>query len=362
VAERGIPDTELESESSDVRIARLEGALHDVANALTVVLGWLEVAEDQVLGGTLVARALRLAHERGQHGRTIALRTVRSNHEISEQPVACEYFIRDAVLGMEPQAKRKGVELAFDVPQDCCGLGVTFPCVALQIITNLLMNAVSFTPSGRRVVLETARGSDASFHFVVQDEGPGLDPDQIPRLFDGLDSTRQGGTGIGLRYSHRLAKDHGGRLSLIDPGPGAGFELRWPSVTMTESRMQTPCTLGLEGMRLLVVEDDSAVSMLLELALQARGSRVETVYDQESMEAHLRAARYDAALIDLSPLEPDVAGALRRIRSAHPHVKLILITGSAVAPDPAVSSLASAWVRKPFETRDIVAVLMDLLR
>jgi CheY-like chemotaxis protein len=333
-----------------------------VANALTVVLGWLEAAEEQVPQGTPVARAVRLAHERGQHGRSIALRAMGANDGSPEVPIACEAFVQDAIAGMQPQAIRAGVILLCDLPRDCRQQGVASPSIALQVVTNLLMNAVSFTPQNGHVTLHVSRIDRATLRFIVRDEGPGFEPDRAARVFDGLSSTRDGGCGIGLRHAHQLALEQGGRLRLIDPGPGAGFELCWPTARAQAPRLRTPSTVGLEGMRLLVVEDDTAVSMLLETALGARGATVDTAFDQVGMDALLAGRIYDAALVDLSPLEPDVVAALSRIRSTQSQPKLVLITGSATCPDQAVLEQASAWVRKPFEIGDIVAALLDVSR
>ena len=350
-------------DTPEERSVHLEGALHDVANALTVVLGWLEAAEEQAPMGSPLERAVRLARERSLHGRDIALRAMQSNNQgVPEHPIACEVFLHDAMNGVEPQAKRSCVQLRLKLAEDARFKGVCCPSRALQVVTNLLMNAVSFTPEDGCVTLEATRADNETLLFTVHDEGPGFEPTKAVRVFDGLPSTREGGSGIGLRYAYRLATQQGGKLRLADPGPGAVFELTWPSAKAHVARPRTPSTMGLEGMRLLVVEDDAAVSLLLETALGAKGASVDTAFDQVSLAALLIDGMYDAALVDLSPLEPDIMGSLARIRGSHAHPKLVLITGSASAPDHGVLAQASAWVRKPFEIGDVVAALLELPR
>ncbi|HNZ22290.1 MAG TPA: hybrid sensor histidine kinase/response regulator [Polyangiaceae bacterium] len=348
-----------EQTSAHLRIAKLEGALHDVANALTVVLGWLEAAEQPSTQDASVSRAIHWARERGLHGRAIALRAMGYGKEAPEQPAVCESIVADAVVGMEPEAKRKGIELFSHIDGEARLLGVTAPSSALQVLTNLLLNAIAFSPDGARVSLTVACLDTDTLRFVVTDEGPGIPPDRAGRVFDGLVSTRQGGTGIGLRHAHQLSRENGGRLSLLHPGPGAVFELCWPSAAAAQPRRRTPSVAGLEGMRVLVLEDDTAVSMLLETALGARGAVVDAAYDQEGMQVLLADNTYDAALVDLSPLEPDVARALGRIQERCHSSKLILITGSACRPEQAILDHAAAWVRKPFEIGDIVAALLE---
>lgn len=349
--------------SVEERAAQLEGALHDVANALTVVLGWLESAQEQAPAGSSLERAVRLARERGQHGRAIALRAMQGNgEEPPENAIACDAFVQDAITGVEPQAKREGVTLRYKVSEAARGRGVASPSRALQVVTNLLMNAVSFTPREASVTLEVKHDGPETLRFVVRDQGRGFDPGRAARVFDGLDSTREGGCGIGLRYAHRIACEQGGSLRLVSAGPGAVFELRWPCEQVSEARPAITSSVGLEGMRVLIIEDDAAVSLMLETALEAKGVVVDTAFDEGGIAALLLNGSYDAALVDLSPLEPDVAGALSRIRGSHAHPKLVLITGSAASPERAVLDQASAWVRKPFEIRDVVAALLDLPR
>ena len=356
--------TELQSQepSAEDRAAHLEGSLHDVANALTVVLGWLESAQELAPAGGALERAVRLARERGQHGRAIALRAMQGNGCTPEHAMTCDAFVQDAITGVEPQAKREGVTLGYVVDEGARRRGVASPSRALQVVTNLLMNAVSFTPVGASVTLEVHDDGSSRLRFVVRDQGRGFDSEQACRVFDGLDSTRQGGCGIGLRYAHRVAREQGGDLRLVHAGPGAEFELRWPSEDVQVVRPTMTSSEGLEGMRVLIIEDDTAVSLMLETALEAKGVKVDTAFDEGGIAALLLNGSYDAALVDLSPLEPDVAGALARIRGSRAHPKLVLITGSAASPERAVLDQASAWVRKPFEIRDVVAALLDLPR
>lgn len=336
----------------------LEGSLHDVANALTVVLGWLDEAVDHVPAKSPAGVALQRARARAMHGRGIALRAMRTDGpRLPTPPSPCSVLIEDAASGVHPQAVRRNISIQKALEPSAKEIGVHSPTRALQVLTNLLMNAVAFTPRGKSVFLEAGTTSNGLLRFVVRDEGPGFTPAQVADVFSGLRSTREGGHGIGLAYAHEIASREGGDLRLIHAGPGAMFELVWPQEVITTGRAHVPSTASLDGLRVLLVEDDLALVMLLQTALGARGALVHTVQDAASLAQVLQRHSFDAALVDLSPLEPDVLTALLRMRATGVN-RVILTTGVATTPAPEVLAQATRWVRKPFEILDVVTALL----
>ena len=115
-------------------------------------------------------------------------------------------------------------------------------------------------------------------------------------------------------------------------------------------------------MRLLVVEDDVAVTQLLETALEARGATVTTATTAAELTKALAHGPYDAALVDLSPIAADTAGALAALRACSPNAAVVLVTGNADATPDMVAGLTIELVRKPFEVREVVAVLARAVR
>ncbi len=115
-------------------------------------------------------------------------------------------------------------------------------------------------------------------------------------------------------------------------------------------------------MRVLVVEDDSAVTQLLETALEARGAEVTIATTSAALTAALDADPFDAALIDLSPIKDDAAGAITRLRARHPLAAVILVTGNADALPVTLGAETVELVRKPFEIREVLAVLARVRR
>jgi CheY-like chemotaxis protein len=233
---------------------------------------------------------------------------------------------------------------------------------ALQILTNLLLNAIDFSPEGSTVTLGLD-DSGSSLVFSVSDQGPGIDPDRVATLLSGPVSTRRGGAGVGLRHSAALARSRGGELSVVRSSPGARFELHWPIAEARSGAQPKPVPRpSVSGARVLVIEDDAAVRSLVELALEARGAVPLIVASAEQFDTLLtRGAVFDAALIDLSPIAADTRSAFERLRKSNPGIPVILISGVASGVPESVADQVTAWVRKPFEMGEVLDVLASTL-
>jgi CheY-like chemotaxis protein len=379
--------------------AGLAEALHEVSNALTVVMGWIERARAESSSPAGVERALDVAFGRAAQARIIVRRAIGA--EVPEAaPRSAAAVLSDAVLGVEPEARRAGLEIEVIAAPGVDALVLEEAPHIVQILTNLLLNAVSVSPHGATVSVDArpfSRGQGVV--FGVSDEGPGVPRHRRATLFTSGVSTRPGGAGIGLRHAAGLARVAGGELSLAETLSGARFELRWPAtVSGVQPRASSPdfersiaekatnldAVLAelqlpphrvvpsppesqaavsirardlLQGTRILVVEDDDAVIDLLDTALSARGADVVSVRSRGDLGAALAGGRFDAALLDISPIQDDVPGALATVRSSSGALRVVLISGSAAHLPDVPTGWVSAWVRKPFELAEILAAL-----
>ncbi len=394
------PPTRREPMPSPGAGAGLAEALHEVSNALTVVMGWIERARAESSSPAGVERALDVAFGRASQARIIVRRAIGA--EVPESASrSADVVLSDAVLGVEPEARRAGLEIEVIAVPGVEGLLLEDAPYVVQILTNLLLNAISFSAAGTTVSVDVrpfSRGQGVV--FGVSDEGPGVPRHRRSALFTSGVSTRRGGAGIGLRHAAGLARVSGGELSLAETLSGARFELRWPATPAGVSHRPVPdsersiaervthldavlAELSLPprravptppatkptatsraaahtlllGARILVVEDDDAVIDLLDTALSARGAEVISVRSRSALGAALAGGHFDAALLDISPIQDDVAGALATVRNAGRAIRIVLISGSAVhLPDVPVGWV-SGWVRKPFEVAEILAAL-----
>jgi len=343
----------------------LAASLHEATNALTVVVGWIEraqQADDEATRQKALNRAAGYAR-RARDG----MRRAIGGEMIEPGPEVALDVARRVLDDLALEAQREAVRLDFE------GSGKAWlpaPHRVWQILTNLTLNAIAMTPPSR-VVRLACHDEETVAVFDVKDEGPGVPEHLRAHLFDGGKSERPGGTGIGLRHASELATQHGGRLSLIDhDGEGAHFELRWPTTAPTPSKVPRPSrpppiVETLDGARVLVLEDDDAVVELLQLSLRAKGAAVTAVRDAAGLDAELDGALsgYDVLLVDLSPLTEQKGGvvtedegldrALDKARKRNPGIGVVVISGSVtVAPREDI-----VWVRKPFAPKEIVQAI-----
>jgi CheY-like chemotaxis protein/two-component sensor histidine kinase len=193
-----------------------------------------------------------------------------------------------------------------------------------QVLVNLLVNAVKYTPEGGGIHVSVAQeGGDAVLR--VRDEGIGMSPELAARVFDlfvqgerPLDRSL-GGLGIGLTLVRRLAELHRGSASVASDGDGKGstFTVRIPAVEAPDiSRpLAEPATPAL-GRDILVIEDNADARESLRVLLEISGHRVKAAADgREGLEMALR-ERPDVMLVDVGLPELDGYEVARRIRAA----------------------------------------------
>lgn len=348
----------------------LSGALHEVSNALTVVLGWLNEARAKLPAGQ-VRDALEIAYTHAQRGHSVARSAIGSR-----DPKRAAYrestarsagsVAQEALLALGPQAEERGVKLVGpDYELDAAVEGAD---AVLQVLVNLLLNAVAFTPRGGSVSLLTKSGS-GTVSFRVIDQGPGVPLHQQGVLFEQGQSMRPGGAGIGLAHSYALARQHGGQLGLLPPtdaaalpgARGASFELLWPATEAPSRTVQGVPLATLNGLTVLVLEDDLAVLTMVQMGLAARGIEVLSACGVDELREVLeRGVPFDAAFIDLSPIESDPEGAVRLLRSRNAALPVIMISGSATGIDEDLQ--LSAWVQKPFEIGELCRTLAEVMQ
>jgi signal transduction histidine kinase/integral membrane sensor domain MASE1 len=206
-----------------------------------------------------------------------------------------------------------------------------------QVVTNLLDNALKYTPPGGRidVIVECDK---AEAILRVRDTGVGIPPEVLPRVFDLFVQSRQsldraqGGLGIGLTLARRLVELHGGRIALISAGRGAGCEaeIRLPLAASSAGRRPAPVPIAaVAPRRILVVEDHEDARAGLALLLREWGHEVYEAGDGDSGLQQLLALRPDMAFIDIGLPGRDGYSLVEAARSAPggDRMRLIALTG-----------------------------------
>lgn len=230
-----------------------------------------------------------------------------------------------------------------------------------QIISNLLTNALKYTPDGGAITVTTQQEQQLAV-LSVQDSGIGLEPELLPRVFElfvqgerALDRS-QGGLGIGLTIVHRLTELHGGSVDAASAGSGRGstFTVRLPAVDPpAEATRAAPDSAETPRRRVALVEDNADARLSLRMLLELDGHEVLEAADGLQGCALLQDdARIDIAFVDIGLPGVDgyeVARAARRKRGAS--IRLVAMSGYGSDQDIARGTEAGFdnYVVKPVE-------------
>jgi signal transduction histidine kinase len=240
-----------------------------------------------------------------------------------------------------------------------------------QILSNLLDNAVKFTPAGKRITVGVAREGEWAV-MRVSDEGEGLPPESTERMFElfvqgarGLDRGA-GGLGVGLALVKRLTEMHGGTVSATSGGRGRGtvFTVRFPAVEPSAPSVVEAATPRVAPRRVLIVEDNDDARQMLHEALAFGGHDVREARDGASGLAIAAECRPDVALIDIGLPDLDGYEVARRLRAAPGgrRMSLIAITGYGQAEDQrrAYEAGFDAHLTKPVALERLKQVMAGL--
>lgn len=336
-------------------------ALHEVSNALTVVLGWLDLgirAETQ----DELRHALHVAREHAKRGQVLARRAIGAAAESSRGSRSAHEIAEFVAESLRPAALERNVTIDLETESTSEG-AVNDEASLVQILTNLLLNAISFTPAGTSVELGLRREGD-DFVFAVEDQGAGVPTERRARLFTPSRSTREGGAGLGLAHSRTLARQRSGDVRYLPGRVGARFEVLWPVARSTAVRPSVRALAhdALAGVHVLLIEDDAAVASLVEMSCEARGASVVSVADADRLSEVIGTdGTFDVVLMDLSPLEGCLLSALDEIALRAPRAQLVLMSGQPNGVPAGCEGRFATWMRKPFDMEQLIGSIASLL-
>jgi two-component system NtrC family sensor kinase len=361
----------------------VSGVAHELNNPLTAILAFGQDLLSQARTPADV-EALNTIVQQSQRCRMIVqdLLTFARSKRDDRQPIDPGDLIRRVQPALLRQAESQGVRLEVAIADDLPGLEVN-PSALEQVLTNLAVNAFQAVGADGEVTI-SARLEKDRLALVVEDNGPGVPDDVLPRLFEPFFTTKTTGkgTGLGLSVSHAIIEQHGGTLRVENrSGPavrGARFTVLLPFIDrrsvpreaagepLRAAGLRTP--QGAER-RVLVIDDEAPIRIAIRRYLERRGWQVEEASDGlEALEllgltgaATSRTDRYDAIITDLKM--PGITGIELhdRLAASDPAglEKLVLITGDTASSEVAdfVARLRQPLVQKPFDMR----ALADLL-
>ena len=369
---------------------------HELRTPLTSILGWARMLVNGKLPEKETRHALQVIVQSAQAQTRLiddildTSRIITGRLKLDAHPVQIERVFQAAVEVIRPSAEAKQIALTVIVDDPRC---MVFGDASRlqQAIWNLLSNAVKFTHEGGRIYARLAR-TDCQVEISISDTGIGIEPRFLPHVFERFrqadsSSTRTyGGLGLGLAIVRHIVEMHGGTVSASSPGPGQGatFKIRFPLAASRPAQLETPPPQSeskhpmeptprdrghtLNGVRVLVVEDDPDTLDMLKYILDNRGAEVMTAGSaQEALEA-LDRSKPDVLVSDVAMPDQDGFELIGRLRSRGPerggNIPAAALTAYTREEDRqrALSAGFQSYVRKPVDPEELVAVVAGLTR
>jgi PAS domain S-box-containing protein len=352
---------------------------HELRTPLTAILGWARLLPGMPPGDPSFNDAVAaIARSAQVQARLIddvldVSRIVSGKLRLTVEEVDIEKTINAAIASVRPSAEAKNIQIQTEVAPEV-GHIVADATRLQQVIWNLLTNAVKFTPKGGTVTI-VARRSSSSVQIAVRDTGEGIDPQFLPHVFEQFrqaetPNTRvHGGLGLGLSIVRYLVEAHGGRVTAESAGRGRGatFTIVIPvgaliphhhTVTVTSSTTTPgPIPMTLQGVEILVVDDDAEGRLMVKTVLERAGA---SVIDVASVDAALAAySRHKPRVVLTDIAMPDVDGyeLARRIRQQDPKANIVALTAFPAGRSGQDDDVFNAYVLKPTEPSDLVGTL-----
>jgi CheY-like chemotaxis protein len=316
-------------------------------------------------------------------------RIITGNVRIESRPVEIAAIVQASIDAVRPAAAAKGIKLEVSLDPGA-GQVAGDPDRLQQITWNLVSNAIKFTPGGGRVEVGLERVGP-QVEIRVSDNGIGINRQFLPHVFerfrqaDASMTRSHSGLGLGLSIVRHLVELHGGTVEAISDGEGRGatFVVRLPAVTGRQvgespaaiQRGEGPSGLEgtntdslprLDGLRLLVVDDEPDTRDLLIVMLRQCGAEVRTAASVNEALAALIQSRPDVLVSDIGMPDEDGYSLIEKVR-AMPEVgeiPAVALTAHARKEDRerSLSAGFDAHLAKPMEPEELAAVISNLAR
>lgn len=354
---------------------------HELRTPLNPILGWVKLLQTRKFSETKITEALATI-ERNARLQTQLIddlldvaKILRGKLSLSVTSVNLSSVIQAAIDTVKTAATAKSISI-FPILTD---IGEMFGDATRlqQIVWNLLLNAIKFTPHGGRVDIWLKRVGDEA-EITVKDTGKGISRDFLPHIFesfrqeDASITRKYGGLGLGLALVRQLVEAHGGTIMAesFGEGQGATFTVRFPLVNAETSLSQTDelpkSEFDLAGIRVLAVDDDPDTRELLATLLREYHAEVKTVASAMEVLTSLESFAPDVLVSDIGM--PDVNGysLLQQIRAFPPeqggNIPAIALTAYAREEDHqlALESGYSTHISKPLDPEQLVQAVASL--
>jgi signal transduction histidine kinase len=295
---------------------------------------------------------------------------------LQRRPVTLSSIIGNAIEPHREAISTKNLKFSVNLPEPRWILNVD-PTRLSQAISNLLENAVKFTPAEGKVTLDAVISStegDSASELVLKviDSGEGVSAEILPQIFDPFGpwsaTSHAGRSGLGLGLTRRLIEMHGGTIEARSSGPdqGSEFTIRLPAPRdlQPQHASRGGADQSLEGLRVLVIDDNEDAADVIGLLVEDMGGTVRVVKDGASGLAALPDFRPEVVLLDIGMPGMDGYETCRRMRATGSRIGIVAITGWGQEHDKQLAMEAGfdAHITKPADPTKIRDVIREVHR
>ncbi|HEY3285142.1 MAG TPA: GAF domain-containing protein, partial [Armatimonadota bacterium] len=355
------------------------GVAHDFNNLLTGILGNAQLALRDPAVPDVVYNHLRVIEAAALDG----AETVKRLQTFSKRRPGGKYqllSLSDAALDAlemtkprwrdEAQAQGIRIEVSTSLPSLPRVSGN--PAEIREVITNLIINAVQAMPEGGMIDVRSWQQGDWAW-LAVKDTGGGMPPDVLKRVFEPFFTTKgEEGTGLGLSVSHGIVRQHGGdAFAESKPGQGSTFYIRLPLHKGSVAPEQVADVPAPEVLcNILAVDDQESVRQIIGNMLRAAGHNVSLAASGKEALAFLQrnlpgpeGNRIDLVITDLGMPHMTGSELATRIRSRHPEVPIVLLTGWGGLPgERNVEESVDMMLSKPIDLDELLSAIQGLVQ
>jgi len=358
---------------------------HELRTPLNAIFGWARMLQSAAMDEATSQRAidaiLRNATAQVQLVEDLldVSRIITGKMRLDVQWLDLKSVIESALDAVQPAASAKGLKIE-TVLDPNAGPVVGAADRLRQVVWNLLMNAIKFTPRDGRVQVHL-RKLKSHVEIVVSDSGEGIQPEILPFIFDRFrqgDSTTtrpHGGLGLGLALVRHLVDLHGGRVRAASEGPGRGatFVVELPVAILgpeAGTTLETSAAMGalpLQNVRVLLVDDDADGLDLTTVMLTNSGAQVKTAVSVAAALDILESWPADVLVSDIEMPGEDGYELLRRIRAKERGGRTRLPALALTAygrPEDRRRTLAAGYnlhLAKPIDPSELVLAVANLV-
>jgi len=378
-------------EASRLKDEFLATVSHELRTPLNAVLGWTRLLRSNNLKAAEHDRALETIERSARSQQQLVedlldvSRAISGKLRLEPGRVNPRKFIEEAVEALRPTAQARNVRVKLKIDPKLTIVNGD-PARLRQVVWNLLSNAIKFSSPGGLVEL-SARRAKSTVEICVKDHGEGIRQDFLPHVFErfrqaDMTTTRaHGGLGLGLAIVRQIVELHAGTVSVESDGIGRGakFTVKLPLLTASETSSTRKesgelrsdalmVTRDLEGVRVLVVDDEVDTRDLLRAVLSKRGARVTTAESASVALKKIWRRKPDVLISDVGMPGTDGYELMRRVRllpeERGGRIPAVALTAYAREQDRkrALAAGYQLHLTKPVEVAELSATVAHLLR